>query len=58
MVCVPTPAVVGLNVLPVIPGPVKVPPGVTGTSRDGASAEHICAGRPVNVASHGDWAWV
>ena len=26
MVCVPTPAVAGLNVVPVTPGPEKVPP--------------------------------
>ena len=26
MVCVPTPAVAGLNVVPLIPGPEKVPP--------------------------------
>jgi hypothetical protein len=50
--------VVGLNELPVIPGPVKVPPGTTGTKKLGASAEHVWAGRPVNVASQGACAFV
>lgn len=44
MVCVPGPALAGVNTVPDTPGPENVPPGVTGTSVDGASPVHAVDG--------------
>ena len=41
MVCVPAPAVAGLNVLPVTPGPEKVPPAGVPLNAIGAALMHI-----------------
>jgi hypothetical protein len=41
MVCVPTPAVAGLNVVPLTPGPEKVPPAGVPASVIDAALTHI-----------------
>jgi hypothetical protein len=53
MLCVPTPAVVGLKVFPVIPGPLNVPPGVVGVNVTEGLLEQEGVVSPVKVASQG-----
>ena len=49
----PTPATLGVNTLPTIPGPVNVPPGVFGIRVTAGAALHIGFVSPVNAESQG-----
>ena len=53
MVCTPAPAAAGSKLLPLIPGPLKVPPDGVPVNVTDASVEQYVVARPVKPTFNG-----